>query len=274
MKQTARMFNDNFDHMITDMPYLKLLDFKEEDVEVRANTLEVKGRDGVLVGPSTFGPFKLVLRFYYKGHDIHDYNLMKQRMRGLLFKREPYYIVHSFMPGKKYAVQCEGNAITDVNGKAGEFEVTFSVYKGFSESLRDTLDVDFLSDYWQFEGGLISDREIKYKHNSKRFEIWNGSFDTIDPLTHKLKIRIKADAPNGFKMTNHITGQTVIYYGSLQSYQTLTFIGVHPVIGDERVGANTNHEWIELLPGFNNIEIDGVGVSNVSAEFEFDFIYR
>ncbi|WP_341785424.1 phage tail domain-containing protein [Staphylococcus arlettae] len=274
MKQTARMFNDNFDHMITDMPYLKLLDFKEEDVEVRANTLEVKGRDGVLVGPSTFGPFKLVLRFYYKGHDIHDYNLMKQRMRGLLFKREPYYIVHSFMPGKKYAVQCEGNAITDVNGKAGEFEVTFSVYKGFSESLRDTLDVDFLSDYWQFEGGLISDREIKYKHNSKRFEIWNGSFDTIDPLTHKLKIRIKADAPNGFKMTNHMTGQTVIYYGSLQSYQTLTFIGVHPVIGDERVGANTNHEWIELLPGFNNIEIDGVGVSNVSAEFEFDFIYR
>lgn len=274
MKQTARMFNDNFDHMITDMPYLKLLDFKEEDVEVRANTLEVKGRDGVLVGPSTFGPFKLVLRFYYKGHDIHDYNLMKQRMRGLLFKREPYYIVHSFMPGKKYAVQCEGNAITDVNGKAGEFEVTFSVYKGFSESLRDTLDVDFLSDYWQFEGGLISDREIKYKHNSKRFEIWNGSFDTIDPLTHKLKIRIKADAPNGFKMTNHMTGQTVIYYGSLQSYQTLTFIGVHPVIGDERVGANTNHEWIELLPGFNNIEIDGVGVSNVSTEFEFDFIYR
>lgn len=274
MKQTARMFNDNFDHMITDMPYLKLLDYKEEDVDVRANTLEVKGRDGVLVGPSTFGPFKLILRFYYKGHDIHDYNLMKQRMRGLLFKREPYYIVHSFMPGKKYAVQCEGNAITDINGKAGEFEVTFSVYKGFSESLRDTLDVDFLSDYWQFEGGLISDREIKYKHNSKRFEIWNGSFDTIDPLTHKLKIRIKANAPNGFKLTNHMTGQTIIYYGSLQSYQTLTFIGVHPVIGDERVGANTNHEWIELLPGFNNIEIDGVGVSNVSTEFEFDFIYR
>lgn len=274
MKQTARMFNDNFDHMITDMPYLKLLDYKEEDVDVRANTLEVKGRDGVLVGPSTFGPFKLILRFYYKGHDIHDYNLMKQRMRGLLFIREPYYIVHSFMPGKKYAVQCEGNAITDINGKAGEFEVTFSVYKGFSESLRDTLDVDFLSDYWQFEGGLISDREIKYKHNSKRFEIWNGSFDTIDPLTHKLKIRIKANAPNGFKMTNHMTGQTIIYYGSLQSYQTLTFVGVHPVIGDERVGANTNHEWIELLPGFNNIEIDGVGVSNVSTEFEFDFIYR
>ena len=274
MKQTARMFNDNFDYIITDMPYLKLLDYKEEDVDVRTNTLEVKGRDGVLVGPSTFGPFKLILRFYYKGHDLHDYNLMKQRMRGLLFRREPYYIVHSFMPGKKYAVQCESNAITDVNDKAGEFEVTFIVYKGFSESLRDTLDVDFLSDNWQFEGGLISDKEIKYKHNSKRFEIWNGSFDTIDPLTYKLKIRISANAPNGFKMTNHMTGQTVIYNGSLQSYQTLTFVGVHPVIGSERVGANTNHEWIELLPWFNNIEIDGVGVSNVSAEFEFDFIYR
>lgn len=268
------MFNDNFDHMITDMPYFKLLDFKEEDVEVRANTLEVKGRDGVLVGPSTFGPFKLVLRFYYKGHDIHDYNLMKQRMRGLLFKREPYYIVHSFMPGKKYAVQCEGNAITDVNGKAGEFEVTFSVYKGFSESLRDTLDVDFLSDYWQFEGGLISDREIKYKHNSKRFEIWNGSYDTIDPLKHKLIIRIKANAPNGFKMTNHMNGTTFTYTGALKDYQTLVLNGVHPILGDNRVGINTEGDWIELDPGFNNIEIDGVGVGDVYAEFEFDFIYR
>ena len=274
MDKTVKMFNDNFEQVLTDLPNLTFLDYEEEDVAVQTNTLEVKGRDGVLVGSNTFGPFKLILNFVYTGVDTEDYHLFKQRMRGLLFRREPFYITHSDMPGKKYAVYCEGHTIEDIYDRNGKFEVSFNVYKGYSESLKSTMDVDFLSDNWQFEGGLISDREIKYKHNSKRFEIWNGSFDTIDPLTHKLKIRIKADAPNGFKMINHMTGQTVIYYGSLQSYQTLTFIGVHPVIGDERVGANTNHEWIELLPGFNNIEIDGVGVSNVSAEFEFDFIYR
>ncbi|MCE5003197.1 phage tail domain-containing protein [Staphylococcus pseudoxylosus] len=274
MKQTVRMFNDNFDYMITDLPYLKVFDYKEEDVDVRTNTLEIKGRDGVLVGPSTFGPFKLILRFYYKGHDLNDYNLMKEKMRGLLFRREPYYIVHSFMPGKKYAVQCEGNAITDVGTKAGEFEVTFNVYKGFSESLRDTLDVNFLTDYWQFEGGLITDREISYKHTNKRFEIWNGSYDKIDPLHHKLIIRIKANAPNGFKMTNHMTGQTFIYSGALKEYQILTINGVHPILDSERVGINTNWEWIELLPGFNNIEIEGNGLTKITTEFQFDFIYR
>ena len=274
MKQTARMFNDKFDIMITDLPYLTLLDFREEDVEVQTNNIEMKGKDGVIPGLSTFGPYKLVLRFYFKGHDINDYNLMKHKIRGLLFKREPYYIVHSFMPGKKYAVQCESNAISDVNSKAGEFEVTFNVIKGYSESLKDTLDTDFLSDNWQFENGLITDRDIKYQHNNKRFEIWNGSYDTIDPLKHKLIIRIKANAPNGFKMTNHMNGTTFTFTGILKDYQTLVLNGVHPILGDNRVGINTEWDWIELDPGFNNIEIDGIGVTNVSVEFQFDFIYR
>lgn len=274
MNKTVRMFNKDFNTILTDLPRFSFLDFQEEKPEVRANTLEVKGKDGVLIGASTFAPFNLILRFYYKSIDIKDYKLFYQRLRGLLFRREPFYITHSDMPGKKYAVYCEDISIEIKGDKDAEFEVTFNVYKGYSESLTSTMDVNFLSDNWQFEGGLISDKEIKYQHNSKRFEIWNGSFDTIDPLTHKLIIRIKADAPNGFKMTNHMTGQTVIYYEGLKDYQTLTFNGVHPVIGNNRVGANTNHEWIDLVPGFNNIEIDGVGVGDVYAEFEFDFIYR
>lgn len=274
MEKTVKMFNDNFETVLTDINLLKFLDFDEEGVEVRANTLEVKGKDGVLIGESSFGPFNLILRFFYTGSDTQDYNLLKQRLRGLLFRREPFYIWHSDMPGKKYAVYCEDNAITDIGTRYGQFEITFVVYKGYSESLKDTLDVNFLSDNWQFESGLITDRDISYKHNNKRFSIWNGSYDTIDPLNHKLNIRIKANAPNGFKMTNHMTGETFEYTGELKGYQTLTLYGVHPVIGESRVGVNTNHEWITLIPGMNNIEIDGNGMNNVSAEFEFNFIYR
>src|SRR5699024_11687878 len=97
------MFNDNFETVLTDINLLKFLDFDEEGVEVRANTLEVKGKDGVLIGESSFGPFNLILRFFYTGSDTQDYNLLKQRLRGLLFRREPFYIWHSDMPGKKYA---------------------------------------------------------------------------------------------------------------------------------------------------------------------------
>lgn len=274
MDKVVKMYNEDFNLILTDIPQLSFLDFDEEGIEVQENTLEIKGKDGVIVGPSTFGPFNLILRFYYNGSDLEDYNLFKQRLRGLLFRRKPYYIVHSDIPGKKYAVYCKDNAITDIGTKYGTFEVTFVVFKGYSESLKDTLDTEFLSDNWQFENGLITDKDIKYIHSNKRFMIWNGSYDTIDPLNHRLIINIKGNAPNGFKMTNHHTGETFEYYGSLTNSQTLTLNGIYPIKDSNRVGFETNFEWISLAPGENNIEIEGLNLSDLSVEFQFNFIYR
>lgn len=269
------MFNDNFNYTLTDIKNLVFLDYDEEGVEVQANTIERKGKDGVGIGPSNFGPFNLILRFVYQGTDTIDYNLLKQKLRGLLFKRDPYYIVHSDMPGKKYAVYCTENAITDVFSKSGTFEIKFVVYKGYSESLKDTLSVDFLSDEWQFGNGLITDTNISYKKNTKRFMIYNGSVDTIDPQQdHKLIIKIKADAPNGLTVYNYHTNDVFKYYSSLKYSDTLMLYGEHPFVNGKRVGVDTNFSWLTLAEGKNNIEIDGNGVSNVYAEFQFNFIYR
>lgn len=274
MVKTVRIFNDDFSTTLTDLKGLKFLDAKEEGVEVIPNTVETKGRDGVRIGRASFGTFKLVLRFFYRGTDTQDYKLFKHKLRGLLFRRDPFFIVHSDMPAIKYAVYCEENAITDIGTKFGEFEVTFVVIKGFSESLKDTLDVNFLSDNWQFESGLITDQDISYRHNRKGFKIWNGSNDTIDPLNHKLIIRIKADAPNGLSLVNHTTGDRFIYYGTLKSSQTLTLNGTHPIIGNKRVGFESNLDWINLAEGMNNIAIEGNNITNVYTEFEFNFVYR
>lgn len=268
------MFDNSFEQVLTDIPKLRFLDFDEEGVEVQANTMEVKGKDGVMMGPSTFGPFNLVLRFFYTGADTETYNLLKQRLRGLLFRRNPYYITHSDMPGKKYAVYCSENAIEDIGEQYGTFEISFVVFKGYSESLSDTLDTEFLTENWQFGSNLLSNGEMKYKHDRGRFSIWNGSNDAISPLEHKLIIRISADAPNGFKMINHHTDEEFVYTGSLNKSQTLVLNGVHPIIDKTRVGIDTNYSWITLAEGENNIEITGNGISNVSAEFEFNFIYR
>ena len=59
LKKEVRIFNDNFDIKLTDTPNLLFLDHIEEDVEVNANTIEINGIDGVLMGPTTFGPFNL-----------------------------------------------------------------------------------------------------------------------------------------------------------------------------------------------------------------------
>ena len=230
---------------------------------------------GVLTGASTFAPFELELRFMFSGVDIHDYHLFKHKLRQIIYQREPYYVWHSDMPGKKYAVLPSATEIEDLYSRNGEITMTFSVFKGYSESLRDTNEFSLSSGDWQFEGGLLSDDDIKYKHDATSFKIYNGSSDTIDPLLrHRFKLIVNIDAPKGFKITNKTTNDTFEYKKSINSSQTLTINGVHPFINNGRVGIDTNWQWLTLDKGFNNIEITGENISNVSTQWIFPFIYR
>lgn len=264
--------------VLTDFEGLQFLDSVEEDVEVIYNTQDFKGTDGEMVGPSNFGPFNLVLRFSYKAVDVKDYRLFKTKIRNIIYKRKPYYIIHSDQPGKKYAVQCEGNAIEDLTHAFGTFEITFKVHKGYSESLYDTDNYNLSDGLWQFESGVLPDSTTRYEHTRQKFEILNGSSDTINPrLRHKLKIHVRLDAPNGFKLINTTTGDIFEYTEPLDSNDRLLIDGAYPWLlhdlQDKRCGRNTNHGVITLAPGINKIEIWG-NVSNTSVKFTFPFIYR
>ena len=177
------------------------------------------------------------------------------------------------MPARKYAVIPSSISYEDKYGKNGEVTIEFSVFKGYAESLKDTSDITFLTDYWQWENGVITD-DIAYSFNGPRFSIWNGSFDTIDPLMrHDLVIEIKGVSDNGIVMTNHHTGDIFKYNKSMSQGSTLKIDGVHPYLNGDRVGINTNHEYIKLLPGWNNIEIAGLS-GDIKVDFKFSFIYR
>lgn len=275
MEKEVKIFNDNLDTVLTDIPRLKFLDFNEEGVEVNANTQEINGTDGVLLGPTTFGPFKLVLRFFYTGTDTNDYKLLKQKLRSTLFRRGAFYIWHSDMPGKKYAVYTEENSIKDIGTRYGEFEISFVVFKGYSESLDDTSQFSLSNGRWQFEGVARADNSIKYTHTSDYFDIYNGSSDTIDPLLrHKLQIQIKADAPEGIIIRNLTTEDKFVYKKPLTPSKTLTIQGVHPLLDGNRVGIDTNWQWITLAPGYNTIKIENDSIKSVETQWSFNFIYR
>ncbi|MGW7796869.1 phage tail domain-containing protein [Staphylococcus xylosus] len=277
MEKTVKIYNESFEEVLTDIPNLKFLDFDEEGVEVQVNSQEMKGRDGVgLLGPATFGPYNLILRFFYTGQDTKDYNLLKQRLRALIFRRDPYFIVHSDMPGKKYAVYPTEVGIEDIGTRYGTFEMQFVVYKGYSESLLNTSQFSLdKADKWQFEGGHLSDSNIKYKHTASSFKIYNGSTDAINPtLGYEMLIKINADAPNGFKLTNHTTGDVFEYKKAIKKNSQLIIDGVHPLINNKRVGVDTNWSWINLDKGFNDIEITGKNLGTTTVEFIFNFVYR
>lgn len=244
------------------------------EVDTRTKEQEMPGRDGVLAGANTFGSFGLTLKFYYDGIDNSDLILFTEKIKKIIHARNPMYIVHSEMPGRKYAFNSAKVEWEKITNSDITFSIVFNCYKGFSESLKDTSDIDFLSDYWQYENGVVSE-EIQYTFDNKRFSVFNGSSDTINPIIgHKLKIVIKGSGSNGFKITNYHTGQTFEYKDALNSGQTFVLDNVHPLIDGRRVGHNTNYEWISLKEGYNNIEIEGIGFSIESVEFIFDFIYR
>lgn len=275
MKKEVRLFNDNFDIKLTDTPYLRFLDHIEEDVEVNANTTEINGTDGVLMGPTTFGPFNLVLNFSFRGLDTKDLILQKQKLRNILFQRGPYYIWHSDAPGKKYLVYCDSNENEDLTHSFATFKVTFVVVKGYSESLRDTNDIELLQENVQFEQGLDLAEKLKYNHKTKSFKIYNGSTDVIDPLMrHKLIVKLSAEAPNGFKIRNKTTKDVFEYKKKLKKSQDFVLNGVYPYVNKKRVGVDTNYSYITLAPGENNIVIEGDGVEQIDIEFIFNFIYR
>ena len=276
MGKWVKMIKGSNETILTDIDDLMYLDFKEEDVESRINLQEISGVDGGLLSPISFAPFNLILRFVYSGSDIKDYHLLKKKMRSILYTREPFYIVHSDMPSMKYAVITDSTAIEDLYGRNGTFEVTFTVFKGYSESLYETDQYSNTSDKWQFGNDTVINDDIKYKHNSSEFKIFNGSSDTIAPFPHrhKLIIKINVDASNGFKLINRTTGDVFEYKKSITKNKQIVINGIYPTIDGNRVGINTNHEWLTLSPGFNDIEITGENISNPTVEFIFPFIYR
>ncbi|QQC96555.1 phage tail domain-containing protein [Mammaliicoccus sciuri] len=276
MKKWVKMITDNGTTDLTDIDGLMYLDFKEEDVESRINLQEISGVDGGLLSPISFAPFNLILRFVYSGVDVSDYHLLKKQLRSMLYSRTPFYIVHSDMPGMKYAVVTDSTAVEDLYGRNGEFEITFTVYKGYSESLYETNQYDKTSDKWQFGNGLLVNDDIKYKHNTTNFKIFNGSSDTIAPFPHrhKLIIKLNVNAPKGFKLINRTTGDVFEYKKAITKNKQIIINGIYPMIDGKRVGIDTNHEWLTLAPGYNDIEIIGTDITEPTVEFIFPFIYR
>lgn len=284
MSKTVKLFNDDFNIKLTDIRKLKFLEVGEDNLTVKANTVEVNGTDGVLMGPSNFGPFNIVLKFSYLADDIKDSRLMKQQLRNILFVKDPYYLWHSDAPGLKYAVYAEEINFEESMSVLNQFSVTFVVYKGYSESYRDTTDIKLLQEYSQFGQGLEVSNDISYKHNTKTFKIFNGSTEDIDPtLRHKLIIKSNMEAPNGFKITNKTTSKKLSsglvtnvfeYKKAIKRSQTFLLNGVYPYVNNKRVGVDTNYGYISLAKGWNEIVVEGDGLEKIDIEFIFNYIFR
>lgn len=271
----VEIWDDKENFKLTDIYGLNFLDYELIESSVKTNEIDIPGIDGVMVGTNTLEPFDIVLNFFFDGADKHDLNLFAEKLRKKLRRRDPFYLRHSYLPGIKYAINSAEINHEKLNHSDAEITMTFHCYKGYSESFKETNEYSLYSDNWQFENNLLSDSNIKYKHNTTSFSIYNGSTDTINPLLrHKFKLLINIDAPNGFKLENKTTGDVFEYKKPIKKNTQIMIQGVHPFIGNNRVGIDTNWKWITLDAGYNEIEIAGKNIGETSTQWIFPFIYR
>lgn len=274
MEKVIKIITDNETINLTDLAGLTFLDYVDGDVQIKNNNLEINGVDGTLPSASSFSSYELELRCIFKGVDTKDYHLFKQKLRTIVYRRDPYYIWHSDAPGKKYAVIPISTDVENIYDRNGEITLKFNVFKGYSESLYLTDQFSLGDGKWQFENGLVPDNDIKYKHTRTLFKIFNGSSDTIDPRhSHKLKIRIRLATETGFKIINKETGDVFEYTDELKANQSFVIDGGYAYKDEKRCGRQTNHGILRLAPGYNTFEVWGK-ISNFEIEFVFPFIYR
>ncbi|MBF9297191.1 phage tail family protein, partial [Staphylococcus schleiferi] len=247
-KNWVKIIDGNKIINVTDKEGLEFISYEIPTVNPKNEKIEIKGTDGYIPSVINFDSFPLNLTFRYTGYDSIDVNLYTQSIRSIFNRRNPYYIVHSKLPGLKYAVDTAQISFERETIRHYKINVEFNCYKGFSESVNTTDDEFLFESNWMFDNGIPLDFTPKYQHETNQFTIWNGSTDTIDPrnIHHQLQILLNVNATNGFELVNYTTGDVFKYNKSISSNIDFVLSGIHAYRDQNKVGIDTNRGVITL----------------------------
>lgn len=265
---------DQTEELIGESAPLFFLDATTDFPSAVENEVSISGIDGVLPGSLTYAPFNLILRFGLDVKTIDDMWLYDHEFRSLFNRRHPFIIIHSQLPGIKYAVsKCDVNR-SILENNAIEYEVVCKVYKGYSESVVTTDKGFDFNHTWMVDSQEVLDFVPEYNHTTKDFNVWNGSTEKIDPrMHHQLKILLNISTSDYFELVNNTTGDVFKYNKPINYDQDIVLDSIYAYRDNQRCGIDTNRGVITLAPGINKFSIRG-NVRNQKVLFKFPFIYR
>ncbi|HDM8963551.1 TPA: phage tail family protein, partial [Listeria innocua] len=116
-----------------------------------------------------------------------------------------------------------------INNSDAKISISFRVFKGYKESLPNTLSAQLIDNNWGFGMGLEM-QDLSYTHETKSFDIFNAGLE-IDPrLQHTLKIAFSGIVTNKLTIYNQTTDDSFIYNGNLKKNNILLLDGVYPLV--------------------------------------------
>ncbi|QGG51612.1 distal tail protein Dit [Lysinibacillus pakistanensis] len=251
---------------------LKLLKYYIPSVSIEHQTSIVEGFDGPIFNGTRFSGRIITAKFMYKAFDYHDFKLFVAEINALFARKEYFYIIFGAEPGKRWKVRlAESYSPNELLRKVGELEIKFICENIFAESVPTTMDLkEWDVDKWQWGMGIDWDEDLAYSFSSNNFSVKNYGNVLIDPRQHDLEIILRGSF-SYVTITNHTTGDSYQYNGSLNGNDTLILRGVQTLKNYVSDFKNTNKRLLTLAAGNNNISISGGTVHSIA--FNFRFLY-
>jgi hypothetical protein len=205
-----------------------------------------------------------------RAHDIYDYELKRLKLLKVLAGYEPFYVINSRIPWLRWKVVPEAYDYLRLSNFWYTQPVTINLTCADSaaETVLSTLDDGFLD---AFNGANAVTLPAYIFTNQKSFTVWNGSTMPLRAEEHPALISIDTDAAD-VTLTNTTTGQKWTAKGPFKKGHPVMLYGLKATVDNKSIYANTNHAYIDLVPGDNKFTIVyGSGSCTVSVKTHFYF---
>lgn len=247
------------------------------------HTESIDGGIGLIDYGTDYGErdIKLLLRTSTK--NIPSFSLKRDEIYDLFFSDEHFYLIERRIYGKRWKVKVRDSFDIQQRSLFGNFEIDFIGLDGYSESRGSSIEIhengiSAADNLWGFGMGLITpDTSLIYKFNAevaKTFRVYNAGNVKVNPFDHKLKITIKdiVGSTANFRMINLTNGTSLTFNKPMTNAQTLIYDGINVKLNSTNAFKDTDHQYIELSPGWNNLKI--YFVDSAYIEFDYHYIYK
>ncbi|MDP1419227.1 phage tail family protein [Peribacillus simplex] len=231
---------------------------------------EIDGRRGSLPASNALTTRTINVEFYFKARDNADFVLRRDELHSLFDSEEPFYIIDSRQPFKRWRVNIESWDFEDV-ALISKHTITFTAMDGMCESTGSTLTpLTFDSESWGIGQHLLAEDQM-YTFTGDRFRVYNAGDIEVDPREKPMTITFKGASEN-LSIRNVTLGQSWKYYGTSDSHDTIKLDRVFFKKNDKSIFNDTNRMSLKLVKGWNEFTVSGA-TSTFEIAFDFRFYY-
>jgi hypothetical protein len=186
-----------------------------------------------------------------------------------------------YVGGKVYLVRISNEFDVEQSLAAGDGEMIFETIElPYAKSMGSTQDIQengilVGDELWGKGMGLIDEPESHiYTHNGTNFRIYNAGNVALHPFEQELKITISnvEGSEEYFQLRNQRTGDTFRITEAVGNSKSIVLDGPKVTSNSLQYFRKTNHQFITLLPGWNEFVI--TGASSAKIAFDFRFYYK